>query len=156
MIPFPPHRLLPFRANLWFAARALPVFARRNELEPLLLLATPTPGVRAYGELDARTIVGLVKASVARPWRMRGRRCLREGLLAFHYLSLAGHAPVLHFGVIPDSLKRDRPAAHCWISVGGEVIMNAPAQPMHELFVYDGSRSVPTGRLALAEVADHG
>lgn len=156
MIPFPPHWFLPFRTNLWIAARLLPMFTRRNDLEPLLLMATPEPGARAFRELDAITIVDAVKASVARPWRMRGRRCLREGLLAFHYLSLAGHAPVLHFGVIPISLKGDRPAAHCWISVGGKVILNAPTGSMHELFVYDGSRSVPTGRMALTEIADHG
>ena len=30
---------------------------------------------------------------------MRGRRCLREGLLAFHYLALSGRRPVLLFGV---------------------------------------------------------
>jgi hypothetical protein len=155
MYPFPPHQLLPFQANLWLSARLLPTVARRNDLEPLLSMATPAAGERAYGELDATTIVGSVKAVVARPWRMRGRRCLREGLLAFHFLSLAGHAPLLHFGVIPKSLKSDRPSAHCWVSVGGEIILNAPAQPMHELFVYDGRQSIPIGRLTPAEIVDH-
>lgn len=154
MVPFPLYHQLPFRANLWVSARLLPMVAR-NDLEPLLLMATPAPGDRAYRELDASTIVESVKAVVARPWRMRGRRCLREGLLAFHFLSLAGHAPLLHFGVIPKSLKGDRPSAHCWVSVRGEIILNPPAQQMHELFVYDGSRSVPIGRLTPAEIVDH-
>jgi hypothetical protein len=132
----------------------LPMFTRRNDLEPLLLLATPTPGLRAYDDLAAGTIVQAVKASVARPWRMRGRRCLREGLLAFHYLALAGHAPLLHFGVVPQSLGGSKPSAHCWVSVGGEILLNPPARPMHELFVFDGRASVPIGRPALAEVAD--
>jgi hypothetical protein len=156
MTPFPPPGLLPFRSDLWVAARLLPMFARRNDLEPLLAMATPMPGARANVDLGVQAIVEAVKASVARPWRMRGRRCLREGLLAFHYLALAGHAPVLHFGVVPQSLKGKKPSAHCWVSVGGQIVLNPPGRPMHELFVYDGRASVPTGRPALAEVADHG
>jgi len=156
MTSFLPPWLLPFHANLWFAARFLPVFARRRELEPLLQMATPAPDATAFSELAMDTIVEAVKASVARPWRMRGRRCLREGLLAFHFLSLAGYAPVLHFGVNTKSLKSTKPSAHCWVSVAGKIVLNAPAEPLHELFVYDGRGSVPTGRLALAEIADHG
>jgi hypothetical protein len=155
MTPFPPPGLLPFQTDLWLAARMLPMFTRRNDLEPLLLLATPARGRRAYEGLAADAIVDAVKASVARPWRMRGRRCLREGLLAFHYLTLAGHAPLLHFGVITQSLGGDKPSAHCWVSIGGEIVLNPPGKPMHELFVFDGKSSVPTGRPTLAEITDH-
>ena len=156
MTPFPPPGLLPFRSDLWFAARLLPMFTKRDDLEPLLALATPAPDRRAHTDMDAETIVEEVKASVARPWRMRGRRCLREGLLAFHYLSLAGHAPQLHFGIVTQSLRGEKTSAHCWVSVGGKIILNAPHQPMHELFVYDGRSSTPIGRPTVAEVADHG
>lgn len=155
MTPFLPPGLLPFQTNLWVAARMLPMFTRRNDLEPLLFLATPPPGLRAYEGLAADVIVDAVKASVARPWRMRGRRCLREGLLAFHYLALSGYAPLLHFGVITQSLGGDKPSAHCWVSVAGEIVLNPPICPMHELFVFDGKTSVPTGRSTLAEIIDH-
>ena len=155
MTPFPPPGLLPFRSDLWVAARLMPMFTKRNDLEPLLLMATPTPGLRVYDELAAPDIIDAVKECVARPWRMRGRRCLREGLLAFHYLALAGHAPLLHFGVVPQSLGGRKPAAHCWISIGGKIMLNPPRRPMHELFVYDGQSSVPVGRPALAEITDH-
>ena len=156
MTPFPPPGLLPFRSDLWVAARLMPMFTKRNDLEPLLLMATPAPGLRAYDDLAAPEIIDAVKASVARPWRMRGRRCLREGLLAFHYLALAGHAPLLHFGVVPQSLGSKKPAAHCWVSIDGKIMLNPPGRPMHELFVYNGETSVPVGRPALAEIADHG
>jgi Transglutaminase-like superfamily len=155
MTPFPPPGLLPFRVDLWVAARLMPMFTKRNDLEPILLMATPSPGRRAYADLEAGALVDAVKASVARPWRMRGRRCLREGLLAFHYLTLAGHAPLLHFGVIPQSLRGKKPAAHCWISVAGKIILNPPANGMHELFVYDGKTSAPVGRPALGEIVDY-
>lgn len=155
MTPFPPPGLLPFRADLWFAARLMPMFTKRNDLEPLLLLATPAAGTRTFEDLDADTIVAAVKAVVARPWRMRGRRCLREGLLAFHYLTLAGHAPLLHFGVIPQSLRSPKTSAHCWVSIGGDIILNPPRRAMHELFVYDGKTSVPTGRPTLGEIVDN-
>lgn len=156
MTPFPPPGLLSFHSDLWIAARLMPMFTKRNDLEPLLLMATPAPGTRAYAELDAGSIVDAVKAVVARPWRMRGRRCLREGLLAFHYLTLSGHAPLLHFGVITETLRGEKPSAHCWVSVAGTTILNPPATDMHELFVYDGKTSAPVGRLALAEITDYG
>ena len=154
MTPFPPPGLLPFRTNLWIAARLMPMFTKRNDLEPLLLMATPAAGTHAFDDLTADTIVAAVKAVVARPWRMRGRRCLREGLLAFHYLSLAGYAPLLHFGVVPQSLRGKKTAAHCWVSIDGETMLNPPRRAMHELFVYDGQASVPTGRPTLGEIAD--
>jgi hypothetical protein len=156
MTPFPPPGLLPFRSDLWVAARLMPMFTKRNDLEPLLLMATPAPGLCVYDDLTAREIIDAVKASVARPWRMRGRRCFREGLLAFHYLALAGHAPLLHFGVVPQSLSGKKPAAHCWISIDGKIMLNPPERPMHELFFYDGKSSVPIGRPALAQIADYG
>jgi hypothetical protein len=155
MTPFPPPGLLPFRSDLWVAARLMPMFTKRNDLEPLLLMATPAPGLRVYGDLTAPEIIDAVKASVARPWRMRGRRCFREGLLAFHYLTLAGHAPLLHFGVVPQSLSGKKPAAHCWISIDGKIMLNPPERPMHELFFYDGKNSIPIGRPALAEIANY-
>jgi hypothetical protein len=77
-------------------------------------------------------------------------------LLAFHYLALAGHAPLLHFGVVPQSLSGKKPAAHCWISIDGKIMLNPPERPMHELFFYDGKSSVPIGRPALAQIADYG
>jgi len=153
MIPFPSSRL-PFSVNLWIAARLLTVFSRRP-LEDILRRASPANGESAYAEMTAKEIVTAAKCCVARPWRMRGRRCLRGGLLAFHFLSLAGHRPALHFGVVPQSVGTARPRAHCWVSVEGRALLNPPEEPMTELFSYDGVRSIPAGKSVKLVEVDH-
>ncbi|MBA3448757.1 MAG: lasso peptide biosynthesis B2 protein [Pseudaminobacter sp.] len=141
-MPFP-STALPFDWNLWIAARLMTLFAKRRPLDEILRRATPDAGTRAYADLPPTEIVAAVKAAVARPWRMRGRRCLREGLLAFHYLSLAGHRPVLHFGIVSKSAATSRLRAHCWLSLEGQVVLNPPQEPMLDLFSYDGRSSMP-------------
>lgn len=154
MMPFPSARL-PFRWNLWVAARLLPMFAKRRALGEILQRATPDPAARAYGDLPPGEMIAAVKAVVARPWRMRGRRCLREGLLAFHYLSLAGHRPVLHFAIVPKTALTNRPRAHCWVSVAGETVMNPPLEPMLDLFSYDGRAAMPVRQSAVLASIEH-
>lgn len=146
MSPFPPS-CIPFAASLWISARLMPVFAKSAPIGKLLRMATPAGERPAYTALGADAIVDSVKRVTRRPWRMRGRRCLREGLLAFRFLSLAGHRPLLHFAVEKDTLHDDRLKAHCWISVGDEVVMNPPSPTMLELFTYDGSQSIPANVL---------
>lgn len=144
MMPFPSWRT-PFRANLWIAARLLPLFTH-GDLDDMLRRATPPLSARAYQDLSSQEIVEAVQRAVRKPWRMRGRRCLREGLLAFHYLTLAGHMPVLHFGLVPGSLTSDRPRAHCWITLAGACVLNPPDAGMVELFSYDGKKPVGATR----------
>jgi hypothetical protein len=150
MMPFPSPRL-PFAANLWLAARLLPFFANAR-LDRILARATPGPALHAYGHLSAADIVKAVKRAGRRPIRMRDRRCLREGLLGFHYLSLAGHRPVLHFGLQPRTLAGGRPQAHCWITLAGISVLNPAPPGMIELFAYDG-RSPADGATAPAAIA---
>lgn len=145
MMPFPSARL-PFRWNLWIAARLMPLFTKRRQLAEILRRATPDPAVRAYAETPPSEVIAAVKAVVARPWRMRGRRCLREGLLAFHYLALSGHRPVLHFAIVTKTALTTRPRAHCWVSLEGQTVMNAPQEPMLDLFSYNGRTAVPAQR----------
>ncbi len=154
MLPFPSSRL-PFGLNLWIAARLLPQVMKFRQLDDILRRATPEKAMRAYDDLKADEIIGAVKKSVARPWRMRGRRCLREGLLAFHYLKLAGYAPVLHFGLVPKTITTTRPKAHCWISLNGTIVLNPPVVPMLDLFAYDGADSMPANGTAQLAGAAH-
>ncbi len=154
MLPFSSSRL-PFGLNLWIAARLLPQVMKYRQLDDILRRATPEKSDRAYDNLEAAAIVEAVKKSVSRPWRMRGRRCLREGLLAFHYLKLAGYAPVLHFGLVPKTITTNRPQAHCWISLNGATILNPPAVPMLDLFAYDGVDSMPANGTAQLAGAIH-
>ncbi|WP_187970583.1 lasso peptide biosynthesis B2 protein [Aquibium microcysteis] len=155
MTPFPPVAV-PFPASVWIAARLLPACVGSSELDRLLAMATPPPGASAYREFSAQAIVSAVKRAARRPWVMRDRRCLREGLLAFRYLSLAGHRPQLHFALEPGSLSDGRLSAHCWITVGGEVLMNPPTPTMMLLFVWDGARMTKPEGMADATVNSHG
>mgnify|MGYP003678515736 CR=1 FL=1 len=86
---------------------------------------------------------------------MRSRRCLRQGVLGFRYLRLAGHDPKLHFAVAPASINTPQPRAHCWISLDGETVLNPPSEPMIDLFIYDGTAPIhATEKLDRAEFAD--
>lgn len=155
MSPFPPVAV-PFSASVWIAARLLPACVGSSDLDRLLALATPRPGTSAYGHLSASTIASAVKRAARRPWVMRDRRCLREGLLALYYLSLAGHRPLLHFAVEPGSLSEPKLSAHCWITVAGAVLMNPPTPTMMNLFAWDGARMIrPEGAIGPA-VHAHG
>jgi len=71
---------------------------------------------------------------------MRDRRCLREGLLAFRFLSMAGHTPVLRFGVERGSVALGQSlSAHCWIDVENETILNPPLPDMVEILCHTPS-----------------
>ncbi len=126
-----------FRCHLWLAARWLTVSAKRRPIEALLQAATPAPGFEPYRGLSAERIVEAVRRTLAHPWRMRGRRCLREGLLAFRFLRLAGHPAVLHFAVASPS-PTDRMRAHCWVTLQGRLIHESPRAGMVPLLEWDG------------------
>ncbi len=102
----------------------------------------PPAAHRPYRGLDAEHILAAVRAATARPWRMRGRRCLRQGLLGFRFLRLAGFAPLLHFGVEPGSLAVDHLRAHCWITLAGLCVLNPPSDTMVTVFTWDGEKVI--------------
>ena len=131
-----------FKPHLWIAARWLPVGAKRRSIEQLLARAMPPADYAPYRGLVAEEILAAVRATTARPRRMRGRRCLREGLLGFRFLRLAGFAPVLHFGIEPESVPADHLKAHCWITLAGSCVLNPPSETMVTLFSWDGERMV--------------
>ena len=120
----------------------LPVDAKRCTIEQLLAKARPRAGYEPYRGIDAEEILAAVRATTARPWRMRGRRCLREGLLGFRFLRLAGYTPVLHFGIEPGSVLADHLRAQCWITLAGSCVLNAPSETMIPLFSWDGEKIV--------------
>lgn len=136
----PPSAALPrsFRLHLWIAARRLPIGAKRRTIEQLMQGALPPPGYVPYKGLTVDEVLGAVRAVTSRPWRMRARRCLREGLLGFRFLRLAGFSPVLCFGLNPASLHKERLDAHCWLTLDGECILNPPEDSMVPLFSWDG------------------
>ncbi|HEX6000466.1 MAG TPA: lasso peptide biosynthesis B2 protein, partial [Hyphomicrobiaceae bacterium] len=85
-----------------------------------------------------------VKRATRRPWLMRDRPCLRQGLLAMRFLRLAGYRPVLHFAIDRTSVSRDVLSAHCWVSLDGEVLLNPATPSMVEILSYVEDRLVPS------------
>ena len=128
-------------AHLWWMARSLPFTVKRRSLRRLLAATTPLPGRMPYRGFSAGEIIDAVRETTKRPWRMGGRRCLREGLLAFRFLRLAGYPAVLHFAIEPDSVAADSLSAHCWVTVEGVCVINPPSPTMKLLFSWDGEFS---------------
>ena len=135
-------RRLRFRLALWLWARLLPFLAWRRNLNSLLALAKPREVV-PYRGLAADYISRRVKKATRRPWVMRDRPCLREGVLAIRFLRLAGFEPTLHFAVDRTSVAQDMLAAHCWVVLDQQTMLNPPTPSMVEVLVYAGDRLNP-------------
>ncbi len=125
---------LRFRLALWLWARWLPILAYQRDLQSLTERALPPPRVR-YTHLEPAYIVKHVRRAVRKPWVMRDRPCLRQGLLAYRFLSLAGYQPELHFGVDQTSIAASRLSAHCWIVLDGRTILNEPEKNMIKVLI---------------------
>jgi len=116
-------RLL-LRCHIGCLALVLPDASKLLPLKNLLAWMTPRDALGWYRGMAEQEIVEMVQRRLAHPLRMRGRRCLREGLLCFHFLRLAGVPAELHFGVFVRS--RGRELAHCWVVVQGRSVTLPP------------------------------
>jgi hypothetical protein len=125
-----------FRIALWLWARIVPVLAWRSDLITLLQRVSPSSRT-PYSGLPAEVIAYRAKRAVRRPRLMADRPCLREGILAERFLRLAGFQPELRFGIVRGSLVQDKLAAHCWIVLHGNIILNRPTTDMIEVLVRD-------------------
>jgi hypothetical protein len=134
----PALKKLRFHLSLWLWARLLPAMTWGRDLKSLLDLASPSQAPSSYRGLATGYIVRRVKRVCRRPWLMRSRPCLREGLLAYRFLTLAGHAPVLRFGVEKGGTASSDVSAHCWVDVGRETVLNPPPAGMIGILCVDG------------------
>ncbi|PBB92004.1 hypothetical protein CK215_13775 [Mesorhizobium sp. WSM3864] len=126
-----------FRTHLWLSARLIPVLVARRDFESVLKLAPlqlPTP----YRGLPWSYVVSRVNRTVRHPWVMRDRRCLREGLLGFRFLRMAGFDPDLHFGVDAKSMHEPRLSAHCWVCLDGKPVVSDSLPDMVEIYRHPG------------------
>lgn len=112
-----------FNCHLWVSARLLPFFVGRQNMKAVRRYASPV-GARPYAGLPASYIARRAVATARRPWLMRDRRCLREGLLGFRFLSLAGFEPELRFGIDTASAKAPHLAAHCWVCIDDRIVVS--------------------------------
>jgi len=135
-------RKVRFRLSLWACARALPLLSRGRDLNALLALTRVGRG-EPYRGLAPSYIARRVKRATCRPRLMRDRPCLRQGLLAMRFLRLAGYRPVLHFAVDRTSMARSVLAAHCWVTLDGEVLLNPATPTMVEILSYADGYLIP-------------
>lgn len=119
-------RLWLLRLHLGMLASILPDASRIIPLPQLLRLFTPMRPSRFYTGISEEQLMAILQRRLSHPWRMRGRSCLREGLLGFYFLRLLAVPAELHFGVFEEA--RDRELAHCWVVVEGRCVTSPPQQ----------------------------
>jgi hypothetical protein len=125
---------LRFGVSLWLAARLLPSRVARKPFQRVLRLAEPS-AIRFRG-LPPDYIAKRILQTTRKPWLMRDRRCLRQGLLGCRFLAEAGYAPELHFGINPSSIGTPRLAAHCWVCINGTPVLNDRVNDMVTILVH--------------------
>jgi hypothetical protein len=124
------------RAHVSLLAGLVPLLVRLFPLPQLLKLLTPPARRTPYRSVAPERVVEIVQRRLADPRHMRRRACLREGITAFHFLSLAGFEPELRFGVFPPGPAQRRMHAHCWIELDGRALTAPPAGPCPEMMRY--------------------
>lgn len=126
-----------FRIALWCQARSMPFrVTSHRPLAWVLSFADRVPS-GTYAGLSAEYILKHVARVTRRPYFMRERRCLRQGLLAFRFMKAAGKDVELHFGIDRVHLQNIR--AHCWIVHNGRVVLNPPDANTQTIFVHKGA-----------------
>lgn len=129
------------RSELWLHARVLPLLAARWSFRDALAYAHADPAAR-YEGLSAELIARWVQRATRKPWLMRKRRCLRQGLLGARFMRLAGHDCELHFGIDRASLDADKLSAHCWVVLDGRSVLNTILDDMVVIHVDRGTDAV--------------
>jgi hypothetical protein len=130
---------LPWRLRLavWARSVVLPDLSRLAPLETLLRWYTPRDASPPWAGLSEYVILAHIDRHLARCRRMRGRRCLRRGLLAFYFLRRAGHPAVLHVGVF--ARPQGRTLAHCWTTAGA-LVDDPPTEPCTPVLRWEGTK----------------
>ena len=127
--------------SIWISARLLPLrFPKDSHLQSIVESLGRTTRVKGFDNVSVETVTDAVLRATKHPWLMRDRRCLRQGILAFRYLKAAGHEPLIHFGIEPDSLKDKKVRAHCWVTVKGRAVMSDRLPGMKTIFTFPNTQ----------------
>jgi hypothetical protein len=121
-----------FNLHLWTSARLLPLRLSRKSMTAVRNYAARTSST-PYAGLPAAYVVHRAWCTARRPLFMRDRRCLREGLLGYRFLCLAGYHPELRFGIDPESLETPVLKAHCWVCLDGRPVLSESHPGMIEI-----------------------
>ena len=128
------------RCHVWFVATAVVPMAKFLPLKRVLRLLSPPRWFRPYRGIPAGMIRRVVDRRLARPVVMTYRPCLRKGLVLFHMLQLAGLPARLHFGLYPRSREGEAFRGHCWVTVDGEFVGEAPDESLTAVWTHPGVR----------------
>lgn len=140
-----------FRIALWCQARSMPLRVTPSRPLAWVLSFVDRAPSETYADLPAEYILKHVARVTRRPYFMRERRCLRQGLLAFRFMKAAGHDVELHFGIDRTHLQNIR--AHCWIVHDGRVVLNPPDADTQPILVHRGAASVASEAVNLTASA---
>jgi len=127
--------LLCLKTDIWLTARFVPAWIGWRDLAGILRVADARKS-KLYAEIDAETIARLALAATCKHWIMRNRRCLRQGIVGYRFLTKAGFYPELHFGVGATSTATAKTPAHCWVVLNGKPIINDNLEGMATMYIH--------------------
>ena len=100
-------------------------------------MLTPPRWWRPYRRIPQKRLLATVRRRLFRPIHMKRRRCLRQGLLTYHFLCLADIDAVVRFSVYPDRPGDPRMHAHCWVTVGQKCVTFPAGEDSVEMMTFD-------------------
>ncbi len=110
----------------------------------LLRIFTPHRPSKTYSALSEQPMMTLVLRRMHKPWRTRGRRCLRAGFLSFYFSQRAGIPAELCFGACTNPGPSE--LAHYWITRRGRCLTEPPQDdyvPILTWGMYGGEEVLP-------------
>ena len=123
------------RGHVWLVATFIPLLTRLLPLGRLLRLLTPSGRFTPYRNVQPERLIRIIRNRLNNPRNMRRRACLREGLMLFYFLKLAGAPAVIHIGLHPPD-ERPRLHGHCWVSLNGQAVSEPMASPSVTLLTH--------------------
>ena len=122
-------------SSVWTAARWLPYAISGRNLSEILELMDKKSR-KTFWKSTPEDISRAIDFATACPIFMRGRRCLRQGLLGYKFLKASGFTPELIFSVDKASVDTNCLRAHCWVEVNGQAVVGQPLDGHQILYVY--------------------
>ena len=142
--------------RLW--ALKIPYLAKTDKLDILISKCEPN-NTNPFLGIPASRIRRRVRQATRRPYFMRQRRCLRDGLLLYRFLTLAGYHPTIHFGIDRTSIQNEIMSAHCWVKCDDEIFL-PPDENTIEIVQYSkqervtGVQNVRLNHLSVSDGAE--
>lgn len=141
-LPFATTRLgieAKFLFDLWVHARLLCFRVPKRSHFSTVISLLGRVQITPPAHMNPDQIAAIVLNVTRRPWMMRDRRCLRQGILAYWCFKAGGYEPRIHFAIDLGSLQTEKTKAHCWITIEGRSVMNDSLPDMQTFFTFPAS-----------------